>query len=83
MGLDRSVNLDGSLVGGSEMERKEYPCPGGAVRTGTSLRSGMPIHEGGPLTGEPDALIAPVRFGGRGDRIKSGLPYPYVRWRVY
>ena len=39
----------------------------------------MPIHEGGPLTGEPDALIAPVRFGGRGDRNKNGLPYPIMR----
>ena len=31
------------------------------------------------MTGEPDAGNPPVRFGGRGDRNKSGLPYPYQK----
>ncbi len=31
------------------------------------------------MTGEPDAENPPVRFGGRGDRNNSGLPYPYLR----
>ncbi|MDA8376306.1 MAG: hypothetical protein M0Z50_04370, partial [Planctomycetia bacterium] len=33
--------------------------------------------EGGPLTGEPDAVNPHVRFGGRGVRNKSGLSYLY------
>ena len=47
---------------------------------GPSTRVSVP--EGGPLTGEPDAVNPHVRFGGRGVRNKSGLSYLYVRWRV-
>ncbi len=42
---------------------------------GPSTRVSVP--EGGPLTGEPDAVNPHVRFGGRGVRNKSGLSYLY------
>jgi hypothetical protein len=38
----------------------------------------MSVLEEGTLTGEPDAANPHVRFGGRGGRNKSGLPYPYT-----
>ncbi len=43
---------------------------------GPSTRVSVP--EGGPLTGEPDAVNPHVRFGGRGGRNKSGLSYLYA-----
>ena len=34
------------------------------------------------LTGEPDAVVPPVRFGGRGGAILRPYPYQLPRWRA-
>jgi hypothetical protein len=46
--------------------------------TGPSVRR-VPVHDGGPLTGKPDAGDPPVRFGGRGGRDQPAFPTPISR----
>ena len=63
-------------VQGGQWMVQPLPCADGAVLTGTSLHQSVSTHEGGPLTGKPDAGNPPVRFGGRGGRRYGVLPYP-------
>src|SRR5580704_13144879 len=63
------------------MLAKRILCPAGFIYADRSPRPSMPIREGGPVTGKPDAGNPPVRFGGRGGRNQPASPTPITGYR--